>query len=208
MDAVRFAYSVDGKAAKIGVLNLSLAAKFDPTSSTYQQDLAAVCTVFKEASDAGILITAAAGNYAASMRGYVPASCPTVLAVASIDADSNTVSGFSNYLPSDATTAERSMMIAAPGANILSTMSFKKDPTGYKMLSGTSMASPHIAGVAAACVMSGTCAAGTSGSAKIATLQAAAQERLSMGDSGASTKYAFTGVTGGNFYGQLVWSKW
>jgi len=39
--------------------------------------------------------------------------------------------------------------LGAPGGNIYSTYPLSADPTGYEVLSGTSMASPHVAGAAA-----------------------------------------------------------
>lgn len=202
LDAVRFTYSAAGKAARIGAINLSLASKLDATSTTYQKDLESLCTVFKEASDNGIVITAAAGNYATNMRSYIPASCPTVLAVTSLDVEANTPSGFSNYLPADASAAEKATILAAPGSQVYSTISYNKFASGYAGLSGTSMASPHVAGVAAACVMSGACSAAASGVAKAGIVQTAAQQRLSV-----STDYGYT-ESAGKHHGPLVWAGW
>ncbi|MGQ0840361.1 S8 family peptidase [Actinokineospora sp.] len=67
----------------------------------------------------------------------VPGELPSVLAVSSINS-SNVKSSFSNY-------GTDKIAVAAPGDNVYSTV-----PGGrYAQLSGTSMASPHVAGVAA-----------------------------------------------------------
>ncbi len=89
--------------------------------------------------DAGVLFVAAAGNSRQDMdkRPSYPASydVENVVSVASVDAAGN-LSSFSNY--------GKSVHIAAPGSNILSTT-----PQGLKSWSGTSMACPHVVGVAA-----------------------------------------------------------
>ena len=86
----------------------------------------------------GILPVAAAGNSGTTSRPYVgdPARCPSFMAVSAIDCRRRR-SSFSSYGPQ--------VEICAPGSNVWSTV----PPNGYRQLSGTSMASPHVAGVAA-----------------------------------------------------------
>ncbi len=70
------------------------------------------------------------------------------------------------------------------------------------------MASPHVAGVAAACIMSGACQATATGVEKAAMIQAAAQERLATGESGAASSYKYAEPSNGNYFGRLIWAKW
>jgi subtilisin family serine protease len=94
-----------------------------------------------------MLFVASAGNAATnndtSASRSIPASfdLPNVLSVAAID-NRGGLASFSNY---GATTVD----IAAPGVDILSTFPEYHGEAGHAYLSGTSMAAPHVTGIAA-----------------------------------------------------------
>ncbi len=105
-------------------------------------DSPALKDAIRWAGDNGVVFVAAAGNQSNNIDNpsiaYYPAAytdLPNLIGVASVDPDGN-LSGFSNYGP---TTVE----VAAPGASILSTGL----GGGYVLWSGTSMATPYVAGV-------------------------------------------------------------
>jgi len=89
----------------------------------------------KYAYDSGVLVIAAAGNEATSTKLY-PAAYDEVIAVSATDEYDN---------PAYFTNFGEWVELAAPGVDIYSTY---WDNT-YRSMSGTSMATPHVAGVAA-----------------------------------------------------------
>ncbi len=95
-------------------------------------------TSLKNACDAafaaGVLLVAAAGNSSGPVS--YPAAYPSVIAVSATDSQDK-LAYFSNFGPE--------IELAAPGVNVYSTF---KDGS-YASLSGTSMACPHVTGVAA-----------------------------------------------------------
>ena len=148
--AVRFAAQLPNDsgtlpAQKADVINLSLGG---PTNSTTPPE------AFRLAREAGVIIVAAAGNetssglnYPASLNGVVSVSATTIR---------NALASYSNF--------GATIDIAAPGGSssdvngdgfadgVLSTMGSDANATiqpGYAFYQGTSMASPHVAGVAA-----------------------------------------------------------
>lgn len=108
------------------VINLSLSG----SASKAQED------AINYAWAKGVVLTCAAGNDgSASSRDAYPAASPNCMAVAATDS-TDAKAQFSNY----GTWVD----IAAPGVNIYSTWL----KGGYNTISGTSMATPHVAGAA------------------------------------------------------------
>jgi subtilisin family serine protease len=124
------------------VISMSLGAAVEqgqPFSQVFER-------VAKRAQQRGTLIVAAAGNDS-RRPGIVrpvshPANCPSIMAVAAMDV-AGAVAGFSNAgINPDGGQVD----IAGPGVDVHSSW---PAPTLYRRISGTSMATPHVAGIAA-----------------------------------------------------------
>jgi len=89
-------------------------------------------------TNAGIATVVAAGNDSSNACNYSPARAPSAITVGSTTS-SDAMSSFSNY--------GSCVDVYGPGSNITSA-SYSSN-TGSTSMSGTSMASPHLAGVAA-----------------------------------------------------------
>lgn len=111
---------------KVDIISMSLGASGDPGNAFHD--------AFKRARAAGIVIVAASGNENTKV-GY-PAAYEECIAVGAIDQSLNRA-GFSNFGPE--------LDIVAPGVDIYSTYPVNR----YAKLSGTSMATPTVAGVVA-----------------------------------------------------------
>jgi serine protease len=125
------------------VLNLSLGG-FGACGQTMASALA-------RARALGASVVVAAGNSGSNVSLFTPANCPGVVAVAASGRDGS-LANYSNFGKGIALTATGGSNIGVATNDIISTVDRGSTvPTGssYTAYAGTSMAAPHVAGVAA-----------------------------------------------------------
>ncbi|MGI8641330.1 MAG: S8 family serine peptidase [Pyrinomonadaceae bacterium] len=132
IEAINYAIDRKQKGVNVRVINASWG------STMYSKALE---DTIRAAGEAGILFVAAAGNNSTDndKRPHYPSNydLPNVISVAALDR-SDQLASFSNF-------GIKTVHIAAPGRDILSTWL----GDGYREASGTSMATPYVAGTAA-----------------------------------------------------------
>jgi subtilisin len=205
----------DGDPANdIAVANMSLAGPGGDDGACGSVDQDALHQAVCRAVAAGVVVVAAAGNDSLDLADATPAAYDEVLAVtAMVDLDGrpgalsrttpcrnarsfpdDASAPFSNFAVSAEDVAHT---ISAPGACLLST--YPKKNAAYT--AGTSASSPHVAGVVALCLASGSCS-GTPAEIIDKLIAEAAEYNI------ANPGYGFAGDPGhpvaGRYYGYLV----
>jgi subtilisin family serine protease len=200
----------------IRVANMSLGGGGSNDNNCGNTNADALHQAICRSVSAGITYAVAAGNSNVALSGQVPAAYPEVLAVtAATDSDGlpggvggppscrttevdDQYASFSNY----AAGTDANHTVAGPGTCIYSTWM----NGGYNTISGTSMASPHLAGTIALCIGSGV----TSGPCAGLTPAQIIQRIRSDAQAHASAANGFTGdpfhPISGRSYGYLAWS--
>ena len=130
IEGIDWCIDTQGTANPIQVMSMSFGGGYSESEESALQT----------AYEAGIVLVSSAGNQYGGAVTY-PAALPQVIAVSAVDKD--------DQIASFSSTGDE-VELAAPGVSIYST--YKGD--SYETLSGTSMAGPHVAGVAALVIAS------------------------------------------------------
>jgi subtilisin len=122
------------------VVSMSLGADVDEVSTAYE-------TIGRRALAAGTLIVAAAGNNAARADGEygfvgVPANSESIMAVGAVDG----ALAIADFSARSSSAPGGQVDLVAPGVDVYSAWPL---PERTNTISGTSMATPHVAGIAA-----------------------------------------------------------
>jgi len=128
IDGINWAASNSKTTGRKSVANLSLGGGFSQANNDAVTALV----------EAGVTTAVAAGNDNADACSYSPASTPIAITVAASD-KTNSRASYSNY--------GTCVDVYGPGSSI--TSAWIGSPSATNTISGTSMASPHVAGVAA-----------------------------------------------------------
>ena len=168
-------------AVQMHVVNISLGSRFPSTAERLATEAA---------YNAGVLVVASAGNSGNcggnNDRVEFPAGYDSVIAVGATNKD--------DLRPCFSSTGP-AVELAGPGVGVLSTVPAGDcrlcTSTGYREGTGTSMASPHVAGTAALIVASGIADAGGDGFINDDVRQRLAGTADDLGDPGRDIRYGY-----------------